>query len=304
MSRGRLAFCSFAFLFLIGLALSVSAQSLPEGMSMTVTKKGDEKAVIKIVQGDKTWEAQEGQWGNLPEEARAYVRKMFIRPTPFKVEIDCSDSPESEEWAKKAAETAKEWFPILQEMLYSDDYRPVTSVKLVFKKMDGVAYASGNTITISAAWIERSPGDLGMVVHELTHVVQGFRGRNPGWLVEGMTDYIRFFIYEPGNVATRVNPDRNKYTDSYRVTGCFFDWIVRTQEKDFLSKMNAVCRAGKYNDNTFKDITGKTVDELWDMYAEALRKGDEPPQSNPERRLPRNRPQPPQESAVEKTATE
>lgn len=284
MFRGRFFLGSLSFLLATAFAACVSAQSLPDEMSLSITKKGGEKAKITLVQGDQTWEAEEGQWDKLPEEARTYVRKMFVRATPFKVEIDCTDSPESEEWAKKAAEVAKEWFPILEEMLYSEDYRPVTSAKLVFKKMDGVAYASEGTITISADWIARNPGDLGMVVHELTHVVQGYRGRNPGWLVEGLTDYIRFFIYEPGNVGTRVNPDRNKYTDSYRVTACFFDWIVRTQEKDFLSKMNAVCRAGKYNENSFKEITGKTVDELWEDYAEALRKGDEPPQSNPQRR--------------------
>lgn len=275
----------------------LNAQGLPDDMSMAIMKKGNEKAKIKLVQGDKTWEFEEGEWDKVPEAASRYIRSLFrARPTDrpggrenppvrpgmpagprteipeLKVEIDCSDSPESKAWAEKAEKLAKEWYPKLINMLDSDGFRPTESLKLVFKKMDGVAYASGNTITISAAWIEKNPGDLGMVVHELTHVIQAYRGRNPGWVVEGIADYIRFFQYEPGNVATRVNPDRNKYTDSYRVTACFFDWIVENKEKDFIKKMNDVCRSGRYsNENTFKDITGKTVDELWEEYAESLR---------------------------------
>ena len=47
---------------------------------------------------------------------------------------------------------------------------------------------------------------IGSVVHELVHVVQEYgrarrenpeATRSPGWLVEGLADYIRWFLYEP-----------------------------------------------------------------------------------------------------------
>ena len=40
------------------------------------------------------------------------------------------------------------------------------------------------------------------MIHETCHVVQRYRGRgNPGWLVEGVADYVRFFVYEPGKAG-------------------------------------------------------------------------------------------------------
>ncbi len=40
------------------------------------------------------------------------------------------------------------------------------------------------------------------MVHETVHCVQRYRGRgNPGWLVEGVADYVRFFKYEPKKPA-------------------------------------------------------------------------------------------------------
>jgi hypothetical protein len=91
-------------------------------------------------------------------------------------------------------------------------------VKVVFKKnMDGVAYTSNKTITIAADWVKKHPDDYGMVVHELTHVVQSYKrpGRGTGWLVEGIADYIRFFQYEPGKIGP-INARRARYDGSYR----------------------------------------------------------------------------------------
>ena len=48
-------------------------------------------------------------------------------------------------------------------------------------------------------YFKANPDDIGAMVHETVHCVQLYRGRgNPGWLVEGVADYVRFFKYEPG----------------------------------------------------------------------------------------------------------
>ena len=47
------------------------------------------------------------------------------------------------------------------------------------------------------------------MVHETTHVVQAYRrGARPGWLVEGISDYIRFFKFEPGKLGSDQCPRR------------------------------------------------------------------------------------------------
>jgi hypothetical protein len=96
--------------------------------------------------------------------------------------------------------------------------------------------------------------------------------RNPGWLVEGIADYIRWFKYEPKPTGTRPrNPDRAKYTDSYRTTAGFLNFVVEKHDKEIVPKLNAAMRQGKYSADLWKEYTGKTADELWKEYVATLR---------------------------------
>ena len=136
-------------------------------------------------------------------------------------------------------------------------------MRIVFKKdMKGVAYASGRTIVIASAWIEAHPDDFGMVVHELTHVVQGYRRGGPGWLVEGIADYVRFAHFEPKTRIT-INPRRASYRDGYRTTAKFLAWVEKTHGAGTVRKLNEALRKGKYKDTLFETYTGRSVGRLW-----------------------------------------
>lgn len=181
----------------------------------------------------------------------------------IKVTVDVSKAPQVEEWGKKAAALAVKWHPIITDLLRSDGHVPPTEVRIVFEKdMKVPAYASGRTITISAKWVTDHPGDFGMVVHELTHVIQGYRRGGPGWLVEGIADYVRFFHFEP-KVKINVNPKKAKYTDSYRTSAKFLAWVEANHDKELVRKLNEALRAGKYKDEMFETRTGKNLDRLW-----------------------------------------
>ena len=41
--------------------------------------------------------------------------------------------------------------------------------------------------------------DEGILIHELTHVIQPYSGGVPDWLSEGIADYTRWVRYEPHN---------------------------------------------------------------------------------------------------------
>jgi basic secretory peptidase family protein len=94
---------------------------------------------------------------------------------------------------------------------------------------------------------------------------------NPGWLIEGVADYERFFKYEPGK-AGPVDPDKAHYDGSYRVTATFLDYVSEKYDKELVRKLNAHMRAGDYSDNLFKDLTGKTLKDLDGEWRESLRK--------------------------------
>jgi hypothetical protein len=196
-------------------------------------------------------------------QAQEQPKQNGDKTKTVKVTIDVSGAPETKEWADKAKIVVEEWYPKVAEMLKSDGFTPPTDVKLVFKKMNGVAFASGKTITISASWIKKQPGDFGMVVHELTHVIQSYKGnKNAGWLVEGIADYVRFFHYEPKTKLT-LNVQKASFRDGYRTSAQFLAWIKETQDKEIVSKLNIALRKGQYKDELFRDYTGKTLDELW-----------------------------------------
>ncbi|HSI33206.1 MAG TPA: basic secretory protein-like protein [Tepidisphaeraceae bacterium] len=195
-------------------------------------------------------------------------------PTKATISFDISDAPEMKDFADRARKVADEWYPKIIALLPSDKFAAPDKVFVTFRKdYKGVAQASGNRILCSPKWFTDHPDDVGAVVHELVHVVQSYgRGKRPGWLVEGIADYVRFFHYEPESARPKPNPARSKYTDSYRTTGHFLDWAQRKYDKDLVVKLNAACRQARYTDDLWKEITGKTMDELGDEWKASLAK--------------------------------
>jgi hypothetical protein len=196
------------------------------------------------------------------------------KPKAVDVTVDVSEVPELKEWGEKAKELIQKWHPKIAEALKSDGFTAPSSVKVVFKKnMDGVAYTSNKTITIAADWVKKHPDDYGMVVHELTHVVQSYKrpGRGTGWLVEGIADYIRFFQYEPGKIGP-INARRARYDGSYRTTAAFLAYVAEKHDKELVRKLNAALRDGDYKDELFQKYTGKTVKELDEAWRASLTK--------------------------------
>ena len=199
----------------------------------------------------------------------------------YEITFDYSEMPELKAWFEaKLKPACVTWYPKIVRMLPSRGYQAPTRLSVTFRKnMKGVAYTSGQRVFCAGPWFRRNlEGEaVGAVVHELVHVVQQYRrvrgGRpNPGWLVEGAADYIRWFLFEPASRRPRPNPRRAKYTDSYRVTGAFLDYVTRCVDKDLVRKLNAAMREGRYSPDLWKQHTGKTVDELWADYVKTLQK--------------------------------
>ena len=198
----------------------------------------------------------------------------------YEIVFDLSQAPELKEWVDaKLKPVCARWYPLIVEMLPSDGYTAPDRFTIVFHSdMRGVANASGRRINCAVPWFKRNlEGEaVGAVVHEMVHIVQQYRrgrggNRNPGWMVEGLADYIRWFLYEPEDKRPRPNPQRAKYTDSYRTTAAFLAYVTHSHDKEIIKKFNAAMREGKYSEDLWKEYTGKTADELWADYIETLR---------------------------------
>lgn len=185
---------------------------------------------------------------------------VFRYPVEFTVIV--SDAPEMKEWAEKAARICEQQYAMINEELKAEGFRPPRRVRMTLKKMNGVAYASGNRITGSAEYFKKHPDDFGAMVHETVHVVQSYRrSGNPGWLVEGIADYVRFFKYEPGKLG-RLNPRRARYDGSYRVTAAFLAYLTDKYDKQIVRKLNKLMRDGEYKQEAFQKLTGKSLEQL------------------------------------------
>ena len=206
----------------------------------------------------------------------------------YQITIDTTETPDLTDWAHKdLTPVVREWYPKLVKMLPSEGYEAPKRVSVTFSaSMQGVAATGGTRVRCAAAWFRQNlQGEAkGAVVHELTHVVQNYgmarrtnpnATRTPGWIVEGICDYIRWFLYEPqthGADITARNIARARYDANYRISGNFLNWVTATYDKDIVRKLNAAAREGKYSEDLWKTATGHTVQELGDEWKASLEK--------------------------------
>ena len=190
---------------------------------------------------------------------------------PVVIELDCSQAPEMEAWGKETQHILEQWYATVVDALPSEGFQPPKKILFTIRQGKGIAETGGNHIFAAVGWFKAHPDDKGAIVHEMVHVVQAYGGRRvPGWLVEGIADYFRFWIYEPKAPRHRVDPQHDRYTNGYQVTGAFLAWLVKTYDKDIVVKLNAACRQGKYQDELFKQYTGKDLDALWKEFVASL----------------------------------
>jgi Peptidase of plants and bacteria len=193
----------------------------------------------------------------------------FKYPVEFRV---TSEDPELTAWAEKAGGICERQYAMICEALQSDGFMPRTTVSLTLRNnYNGVAAAGGGRITGSVRYFKAHPEDFGAMVHETVHVVQSYRTRgNPGWLVEGIADYVRFYRYEK-DPRPPPRPDRARYDGSYRVTARFLNYVAEKYDKDLVRKLNTAMREGEYKPELWQALTKKTVQELGEEWKESLK---------------------------------
>jgi basic secretory peptidase family protein len=135
----------------------------------------------------------------------------------------------------------------------------------------GVAATNNGIVRINPEWMHKHPQDIDVVTHEVMHIVQAYpNNAGPGWITEGIADYVRNEFGVNNEKSGWKLPEYNnkqKYTDAYRVAARFFIYLTSNYDKKLVRKLDSAMRNKKYTPGFWEKETGKTIDELWKAYA-------------------------------------
>jgi len=137
----------------------------------------------------------------------------------------------------------------------------------------GVAATSDGIIRVDPSYMKKQPGDIDVITHEAMHVVQDYKVEGPGWITEGIADYARY-KYGVDNAGAKwrlpLFTTSQAYTDGYSVTARFFVWLEKTVDPKIVDRIDVLMRSGKYEPGVWKQLTGRTIDQLWEKYSDNL----------------------------------
>jgi len=137
----------------------------------------------------------------------------------------------------------------------------------------GVAGTSDGIIRVDPAYMKKEPRDIDVITHEAMHLVQDYKVEGPGWITEGIADYARY-KYGVDNAGAKwrlpLFTTSQAYTDGYGVTARFFVWLEKEAGPRIVDRVDALMRSGKYEPGIWKQLTGKTIEQLWQRYSDSL----------------------------------
>lgn len=181
---------------------------------------------------------------------------------------EVADNPQLVAWGKQAKELIEQWYPRTVNLIPTKDFTPPTEIRLTMRKSDkGIAWTSSDQITVASGWVLQHPEDIGLVYHEMVHVIQHYNGANPSWVMEGIADYLRWAIYEGKKPDWFPYNDKSRgFEDSYQVTAGFFLWLETEHCPGIVNKLNTAMRKNTYKEAFFKEQTGQSLESLWADY--------------------------------------
>lgn len=155
----------------------------------------------------------------------------------------------------------------------AETYNPATLKKVTFiidPTYDGVAATGDGVARYNPEWLHKHPEDIDVVTHEVMHIVQAYPdGSGPGWITEGIADYVRY-DYGVNNFAAKwalpAFAATQSYKNSYRITARFLLWIEKHEHAGFVKALDNSMRTKTYTPDIWKRLTGSTLDELWAAY--------------------------------------
>ena len=202
------------------------------------------------------------------------------------------------------------WYPKIAAMLYEPSQPPAPPAEIVieFKHFDDPrvgGFTQNARIQLNSA-DALLPGALpfeAVVIHELTHVVQGVQV-GPQWLYEGIADYVAYthflrtnqpflrldangrlhgydnskpYLYSlqekkiapNGAYAKRHIPAGKGYRHGYTVAAAFLYWLEQNKRPEIVRELNTAMKTRQYHPKLWKKLAGASLDGLWKQFLKA-----------------------------------
>ena len=217
--------------------------------------------------------------------SRARASNVAVR-----LDVDDAGWPELAPWIEALRSRVVRWWPVMARALASPRFAAPDVVHIRFIEMtpDVLARLSGTpfyrrldvharnigaitrngTIRVNAPFVLAridDPEMLGMMAHELTHVVQSYPHGAATWLAEGIADYVRFYVLMPEDPARAFDPAQARYDSGYQATAGLLDWL-ETARPGAVREINAVLRAGEDGTAALDRVGGARPEDLWRAY--------------------------------------
>ncbi len=200
----------------------------------------------------------------------AFEHESAIPNRPVIV-LDFSGAPDLFGFAYRAKARCEAFYNPIANYLGSVGYTPPSRLLFVFRERDGVTGHTGTRVEFGAKHFRENPHDHGAAIHEMVHIIQKYPRLDPAWLVDGIADYVRYYITEPVSARPKPEPDGTHYTDGDRVAAAFLYWVTHTHDKGFVPAVNAALREDRYTPSFWRERTGQDLDPLWAAYTASLR---------------------------------
>jgi len=182
-------------------------------------------------------------------------------------------------FASQLNDRCRQYYPLVVARLASvnlPEWHPRDSITFVFTwNLGAVARTSSTTgiVYLDVAYFNAQPHDWGAIFHEMTHVAQNYPGGQPAFVVEGIADYVRFFL---GGSLPAGNPpfesyDRARcpanedYTSGYGCAAALLAYVQDVYHKDAPRAVHAlgVRNQGWTYSSELHRLTGKYASTLW-----------------------------------------
>jgi hypothetical protein len=194
-------------------------------------------------------------------------RKSLLKPHRLTVTCDVRSAPEMAEFGNTCCKLAKTHYPAICKILGNQgEAAPQTIRFVLIRRFPYPAACTGEGVALGIEWFQKNPGDLGAVIHEMTHVAQNYPQHKYSWLSEGLTDYVRYRIgLDDGwKIPDGYHPGQ-KLENGYRDTAAFLLWVEKKDAGLIPALHQAFCQ-GTMTLDIFRQRTGLDLNELWEAY--------------------------------------